>query len=128
MAYADLMDFKIEDLKEESGHYYISKQRAKTGKMFVALVLPFAVTIIKKYQVLPHLTNQYYNRSLKLINKTYTSHLGRRTYASIMRAHNAPMEVIAAALGDNVSTTVKYYAKVLDKTIIQQQISAFNSF
>ena len=59
------------------------------------------------------------------INKTYTSHLGRRTYASIMRAHNAPMEVVAAALGDNVSTTIKYYAKVLDSTIIKQQIEVF---
>lgn len=122
MAYSDLMSFNIEDMKLFEGHWYISKPRKKTGKVFTALVLDFAAVIINKYQVLPHLTNQYYNRALKLVNRTYSSHLGRRTYASIMKAHNAPMEVVAAALGDDVKTTMKYYAKVLDSTIIKEQI------
>ena len=125
MAYSDLMDFQLSDMKFFEGHWYISKPRNKTGKVFTALVLDFAVTIIQHYKVIPRLTNQYYNRALKLINPTYTSHLGRRTYASILANRNAPMEVVAAALGDDVKTAVSYYAKVLDSTIIKQQIEVF---
>lgn len=125
MAYSDLMDFQLSDMKFFEGHWYISKPRNKTGRVFTALVLDFAVTIIQHYKVIPHITNQYYNRALKLINPTYTSHLGRRTYASILANRNAPMEVVAAALGDDVKTAVSYYAKVLDSTIIKQQIEVF---
>ena len=123
MAYADLADFSAEDMRNEGGYYYISKPRKKTGKTFTALVLPFGVPIILKYKVFKIPTNQYYNRALKLINHTYTSHLGRRTFASILANKNAPMSVVAAALGDDVQTAVRYYAKVLDSTVIKQQIS-----
>lgn len=124
MAYADLLSFKFEDMKCFEGHYYISKKRAKTGKVFTALVLPFGVDIIKHYRGVPRVpSNQVYNRFLKEINPTYTSHLGRRTFASILANKNAPMSVVAAALGDDVQTAVRYYAKVLDSTVIKQQIS-----
>ena len=126
MAYADLLSFKFEDMKCLEGHYYISKKRIKTGKVFTALVLPFGVDIIKHYRGVPRVpSNQVYNRFLKEINPTYTSHLGRRTYASILANRNAPMSVVAAALGDDVQTATRYYAKVLDSTIIKQQISVF---
>lgn len=126
MAYADLMEFKIEDLKQEGDHYYISKERVKTGKKFIALVMPFAVDIIKHYGVLPKITNQVYNRFLKEIDKTFTTHMGRRTYASILANRNAPMNVVASALGDNTAVAARYYAKVLDRTILQQQITALS--
>lgn len=124
MAYSDLMDFEVNDMKKEGDWYYISKPRNKTGKTFTALVLPWAVPIIFHYGVLPKITNQVYNRYLKEVDGRLTSHMGRRTYASTLANKNVSMEVVAAALGDNQQVTARYYAKILDKTVIRQQISA----
>lgn len=124
MAYSDLMDFEINDMKKEGDWYYISKPRNKTGRVFTALVLPWAVPIIFHYGVLGKISNQVYNRYLKEVDGKLTSHMGRRTYASILANNNVSMEVVAAALGDNQQVTARYYAKILDKTVIRQQISA----
>lgn len=122
MAYVDLMDFNITDLKKEGEYYYIHKNRNKTGRAFTALVLPFAVPIIKHYQTIPKVCNQVYNRYLKEIDPRLTTHMGRRSYASYLCNRNVTMEVVAGALGSNIQTTIRYYAKVMDSTIIREQI------
>ena len=122
MAYIDLLNFKAEDLKRIGDWYYISKERVKTGRTFTAVVLPFAIPIILHYQKLPVPTNQVYNRYLKEINSSLTSHMGRRTYATILYNRNASIETIASALGDNPTIALKYYAKIFPQTSINQQI------
>lgn len=127
MAYSDLMDFKIEDLHKEGDFYYISKRRNKTGRVFNAVVLDFAIPIIFHYQVLPKMCNQVYNRKLKAISSTLTSHMGRRTYATLLYnksvTKGVSLDVVAAALGDTPAIAARYYAKLLDKTVIEQQIN-----
>lgn len=122
MAYVDLMDFTLEDLNKEGEHYYISKHRNKTGRVFTALVLPFAVDIILHYKTLPRITNQVYNRFLKEIDPRLTTHMGRRSYASYLCNHNVSMDVVAAAIGDSPVIASRYYAKLLNQTIIKEQI------
>ena len=124
MAYSDLMDFSPEDMKQEGDYYYICKQRNKTGKTFTALVMPFAVPIIQHYKTLPKISNQKLNKNLKLIDKRLTSHMGRRTYATLLVNNGVDMHIVAAALGDHPAMAAKYYAKVFDSTIIQQQIDS----
>lgn len=123
MAYTDLMDFRMDDLKQEGGHYYINKERNKTGKTFTAVVFPFAVPIILHYKTLPRITNQVYNRYLKEIDTRLTTHMGRRTYATMLVNRGVDMSVVASALGDNVEVASRYYARVFTSTILQQQIS-----
>lgn len=123
MAYSDLMDFEIGDLKKEGEYYYISKERNKTGRVFTALVLPFAEPIIFHYGTLPKISNQVYNRYLKEIDTRLTTHMGRRTYASLLANKNASIDVIASALGDSPQIAARYYAKIQTQTIINQQIS-----
>ena len=120
LAYTDLMDFKREDLRKEGEHYYICKQRNKTGKTFTALVMPFAVPIIFHYVTLPRISNQKYNKNLKSIDPRLTSHMGRRTYATMLVNRGVDMNTVAAALGDNPAIAAKYDAKVFDSTIVQQ--------
>lgn len=119
MAYTDLMDFKQEDLRMEGEHYYIHKERNKTGKPFTALVMPFAVPIIKHYITLPKISNQKYNKNLKSIDPKLTTHMGRRTYATMLVNRGVDINTVAAALGDNPQIASRYYAKVFDSTIVQ---------
>lgn len=122
MAYADLVEFKIEDLKRIGDFYYISKKRVKTGKTFSALVFPWAVNIILHYKRLPVISNQKMNKFLKSISPELTTHMGRRTYASILANRNVSPSVVASALGDDVAIALKYYCKILPQTIINEQI------
>lgn len=127
LSYADLMDFSVEDLKKEGDFYYIQKTRKKTGRTFTAIVLPFAVPIIQHYKVMPRISNQKFNKHLKSISKTYTTHMGRRTYASILVARGVDMNVASAALGDNLATAAKYYIKRYDTQLIKEQIKALTN-
>lgn len=122
MAYADLAEFRIEDLKRIGDFYYISKKRVKTSKTFSALVFPWAVNIVLHYKRLPVISNQKMNKFLKEIDPTFTTHLGRRTYASILANRNVSPSVVASALGDDVAIALKYYCKILPQTIINEQI------
>lgn len=124
MAYADICNFNQNDLKQEGDYHYISKNRVKTGKNFTAIVFPWAVPIIMHYKTLPIISNQVYNRYLKEINSSLTSHMGRRTYATLLYNKNVTMDAVAAALGDNVAIAAKYYAKIFDSTILNEQLKA----
>lgn len=128
MAYIDLMDFHMEDMKKEGDYWYISKPRNKTGRVFTALVLPFAADIILHYQTLPHISNQKYNKRLKEIDPRLTTHMGRRTYASLLtNKYNLPIDVVSAALGDDPQIAARYYAKTLTKTIVHKQIEGLKN-
>lgn len=124
LSYSDLQRFSVADLKKEGDYYYISKQRNKTGRPFNAIVLPFALPIIFHYGTMVKISNQKLNKALKRIDKTYTVHMGRRTYASLLYNRNVSAEVVAAALGDSVQVALKYYAKMTDSFAIKQQINA----
>jgi integrase len=81
------------------------------------------------YKTLPVISNQVYNRYLKEIGemigvKGLSSHYGRRTFATLLYNKNVTMDAVAAALGDNVAIAAKYYAKVFDSTILNEQIKA----
>lgn len=125
MAYADLMTFnKDEHLHKEGDFYYISKRRVKTGREFNAIVLPWAVPIILHYPQIPQISNQKYNKALKEIDQRLTSHMGRRTYATILANKGSSMDIntIAAALGDDPATAMKYYTRIFTQSIIKRQI------
>ena len=130
MAYADLCNFTLDDLRQVGEYHYISKNRVKTGKNFTAIVFPWAVPIIKHYKTLPVLSNQVYNRFLKEVGNiagisSMTSHMGRRTYATMLYNKKVSMDAVAAALGDNPQIAARYYAKVFDSTILTEQMVAF---
>lgn len=134
MAFADLMKFDMEkDLQVEGTNYYICKERQKTGHTFTAMIMPFALPIILHYYELPRISNQKYNKYLKEIQtmcgieKKITSHLGRKSYATLLVNKGVSMDVVGAALGDNPAIAAQYYAKVFDSTIIQAQAAAFSA-
>lgn len=81
LAYADLMKFSKDSLRDIDGYKAIQSNRQKTDENYITLFLPEAERIADKYKYeLPRITNQKYNEYLKEvansaeIKKPLTSH------------------------------------------------------
>lgn len=126
MAYADLKNFRKADVKEKNGIYYIEKPRQKTGKVFTAVILKEGLEVLEKYEEMPVITNEKYNLFLKTlqglcgINTTLTTHVFRRTYANKLLNSGIRYEAVAAAMGHDVKTCAKYYARMQESTVLSE--------
>ena len=127
LAYGDLMSFDFTKVVMDGEYKVYTNKRNKTGIEFTFVLTPDAMQILKDYDFkLPHLPNQKYNQKLKIvadaagIEKNLTSHIGRRTAGSVWLNLGFPIEVVAKCMGhSSTATTQRYYARILDKTIIQ---------
>ena len=128
LAFCDMVDLKKEDIKtDEQGRKYIIKTRQKTNVRFTILLLPKAVSILERYDYhLPVISNQRYNQYLKTladvcgIKKNLTTHCGRYTAATQMLNHSISLDVVAKVLGHSSTAMTVRYAKLLDKTVLQE--------
>ena len=131
MAYSDLEAFQWKKCTKSCGQIVYKSKRIKTAQEFVVVLLPQALGILKKYKNhLPIICNQDYNRYLKAavkyakINKAVTTHWARHTGATLMVNDGLPMEIVQHILGHaSIRETERTYAKVLDRTIVQQMAS-----
>lgn len=132
LAYADVQKLKRSEIiigidKQQ----WIDTTRQKTESATRIPLLPFPLSIIKKYEthpvcqakgtVLPILSNQKMNAYLKEIadtcgiNKTLTFHIARHTFATTVTLSNGvPIESVAKMLGNKNLKQTQHYAKVLD--------------
>lgn len=126
LSYADLQALRPEDIRRnDNGTYYIEKERAKTGKVFTAVILPAGVEALKNfgYKVI---SNQKYNSYLKCVGdicgiKTpLTTHCFRRSYATNLLNSNVRLEVVAAALGDTIQVVKQHYAQLQRDSILNE--------
>ncbi len=125
LAYADLMKFNKESIKEIDGYKAIQSNRQKTDENYITLFLPEAERIAIKYNYdLPKITNQKYNEYLKEvakgaeINKPLISHSARHTFATYLLNKDIPIETVARALGHSNIKQTQHYAKLLGKKVI----------
>lgn len=132
MAYSDIKQFTKDDLKELNGTYYINKKREKTGVEYTSVVLPFAASIINKYDVLPVISNQKFNAYLHTIEdllnikKKLHTHLARHSYATLLLNKGVKLETVSKTLGhSSVKMTTTYYAKYLPQTIVEEVAKVF---
>jgi integrase len=113
------------------GEKWINTTRQKTESPTRVPLLPFPLSILKKYSknsvceikgtVLPILSNQKMNAYLKEIavvcgiNKQLTFHIARHTFATTVTLSNGvPIESVAKMLGHKNLKQTQHYAKVLD--------------
>ena len=128
LAYADMSNLRPTDIQVEGTTTYIKKCRQKTDIEYTAVLLPFAVEILKKYNYsLPVLSNQKMNaylgeiETISRIGKRLHSHLGRKTYATYLLNHNVSISVVSKCLGhSNTNITQQVYAHLQTKTIISE--------
>ena len=136
LAYIDAQAFDFEKMTEKLGDtYYIDGARVKTGESFFTPILPPAMEVLKKYDYkLPRLSNQKLNDYLHVIeaeakiSKKMTSHVARHSFATLVLAHDVPIEKVAKMLGHAEIKTTQIYAKVRKESIEKHTQSLLASF
>ncbi|MBP0905600.1 tyrosine-type recombinase/integrase [Mariniflexile gromovii] len=131
LPYRELMDLKYSNIiKGFDGNKWIKMKREKTSKALSIPLLPKALEIIERYgssekYVFARISNQRYNSYLKEIaaiigiDKNFTTHMARRTFASTVLLYNdVPMEIVSELLGhSNMKITQDSYGKVVQKKV-----------
>jgi site-specific recombinase XerD len=138
LAFSDLQGLREEHLvKDGDGSIWIRKKRQKTGNMCNIPLLNVPLTIIEKYRNHPHcvahgillpvLSYQKMNAYLREladicgITKQVSSHTARHTFASsVALANGVSIESLAKMLGHSNTNMTRHYARVLDRTIINE--------
>ena len=124
LSFSDMMAFDISTYKKVKGKWCIIASRIKTGVPYVNQLLPPAVAVLERYDMtLPRLTNQVYNRELKLLGMAcgitvpLHSHLARHTFATFMLRNGAKIENVSKMLGHTNIKQTQRYAKVLAESV-----------
>lgn len=125
LSYADVMAFEFDKaLVKEGKMFYIDGNRIKTGANYYTPILDPAMVILKKYGYhLPHISDQKCNDYLHLIqallgmHKSLTFHVARHSFATLVLAHDVPIENVQKMLGHLDVRTTQIYAKVMHSTI-----------
>ncbi|WP_372758002.1 tyrosine-type recombinase/integrase [Mariniflexile sp.] len=131
LPYRELMDLKYSNIIIGfDGNRWIKMKREKTSKALSIPLLPKALEIIERHSssgkyVFARISNQRYNSYLKEIaviigiDKNFTTHMARRTFASTVLLYNdVPMEIVSELLGhSNMKITQESYGKVVQKKV-----------
>lgn len=134
LAYIDIYNLKKEDIQiAEDGTHYIVKNRHKTSTQYTTVVLPFGVEVLKKHDYELHIiSNQKYNAYLKVlqgmsgIKTNLTTHIARKTFATLLINRGIRMETVSKALGhSSTRITENYYAELQKNTVIKEIKSIF---
>ena len=127
LAYCDMANLCKSDIQCNDGMYFIRKARQKTKVVFFTVLNDDAMAILEKYDYqLPILSNQKYNSYLKEIgdvcglSKELHSHLARHTCATRLLNDGMALEVVAKVLGHTNTRQTQHYAKLLDKTVLNE--------
>ena len=131
LAYCDLVSIKREDLKEYNGIRYIQKQRAKTGVEYITVVGDEALEILERYNYDISITNQSYNRFLKIValqagvGKTLHSHLLRHTFAHHqLNEKHLNIATVSKMLGHTNLKQTMHYCQKHTNTILEEFVIA----
>lgn len=138
LAFADMEKLVGKDITVGiDGNKWIITYRRKTDVRSAIPLLPTAIGVIEKYnpeysskldeKLLPVYTNQKFNSYLQEIaeivgiNKTLTSHVGRRTFATtVALANGVSIETISKILGHSSTKITHQYAVVTDLRISEE--------
>ncbi|MBR8534443.1 site-specific integrase [Carboxylicivirga sediminis] len=127
LAYVDLKKLSATHLvRDDNGSMWINitRSKVKTAECVIPVVKK-VLEILRKYEFkLPVLSNQKYNEALKKIavevgiRKRLTTHVGRKTYGTLLLNKDVPIETVSKLLGhSDIHVTQKHYAKVLHMKI-----------
>ena len=136
LAWIDLKELTRDDFQEIDGNLCVIKQRHKTNNTFVAVLLPWAVEVAKKYDYdlgSMVISNQKMNAYLGEIKdickvtsvKSLHTHLGRHFYCNRLLNNGVRPETVAKAAGhSNYKTLLKHYAEVQERTVVSEIVKS----
>lgn len=133
MSYVDMCHFNAEKMVEVNGYMTYSGKRQKTGTAFTTILLPRALEILERYDYkMPYISNQKLNAYAKDvavycgIDKNLTSHLFRKSYATMLLAHHIPVTTISKCMGHTSPIiTAKIYAIAQTECMVSEFAKAF---
>lgn len=136
LAYTDLYNLRPENIKQIEGDFALVKPREKNNNAQLIPLVPTALAIIEQYRnhplcqktgkLLPVISNCKFNGYLKLIAEAagitdikLTTHVGRRTYATLLYKKGASIQFISSSMGHTTPRiTLKHYAKQDESGVI----------
>lgn len=122
LAYADLKNLDANNIHIETDGLWIqiNRQKVKTAQCTIPVLKNVKELLYKYNYKMPVISNQKYNAALKTIGKelnlrkNLTTHVGRKTFGTLLLNKDVPIETVSALLGhSNIRTTQRHYAKVL---------------
>lgn len=145
LAFSDLKGLRDEHIfTDNNGAKWIRKKRQKTKNMCNIPLLEIPLTIFEKYkdhpcrvkgELMPVASNQKVNAYIKEImdicgiQKAISSHTGRHTFSTtVALANGVSIESIAKMLGHSNTNMTRHYAKVLDRTIMNEMSNVADKF
>jgi integrase len=131
LSFMDLWLFQVKDesVKNHKKITFITceKGRGKNKKEYWTELMPEARLILKSYKgKFPRLHNQSYNRTLRHIammcgiSKHITTHIGRKTFATLKRAKGYSIPAIADMLGNTEKVARKHYVNRTKELVIAE--------
>ena len=137
LAYEDLSTFSLKKIREVDLEQVLAGRRGKTNIHYLVPLLPGAIEILKRYGGLPTwerktkgdgiLSNQKYNKYLKEvmkeagIDRPVTTHWARHTGATLLLNLKVPLPIVSKVCGhSSTKMTERIYAKLLDRTVVQE--------
>lgn len=133
LSYCDLKNFNPDNVKVENGITIYHNKRQKTGQAFYSIILPDALTILRKYDFKPQIpSNQKLNAYLKEIqdicgiDTNITCHKLRHFYTRKLLLMGLPIEVIQKTLGHSQVKMTSHYAHLLQEQNITFVSNAFS--
>jgi integrase/recombinase XerD len=126
--YTDMKNFNSENIYNEGEGLFLKISRQKTDQVSIVPFLPQAQKIWKKYdEKLPIPSNSNYNAYLKEIagtlgiDKRLTTHVARKTFATLVLNAGVSMETVSRCLGhSSIKTTQSVYAKINETRILKE--------
>lgn len=126
-AYGDLFSGKYRIIEKPEGNYFLG-ERYKGDQDYLIPVFPLSQAILNIYGgKLPFIDNRTYNRCLKQIapmlgiSKYLTTHVARKTFATLKDDEGWSLEAISRMLGHtSVKTTERHYLQKTNKRVIEE--------
>lgn len=139
LAFTDADHLRREHITtDDSGVTWIHKPREKTAVMSRIPLLPYAITLLNKYEndtncrirgrMLPIPSNTKMNAYLKEIavicniDKNLSTHCARHTFACLAVEYGMPIDVLAKILGHSSTNMTRHYAKFSEQLIGREMI------
>lgn len=124
-SYKDIFQFSAQYIVTHGSSQYIDGKRMKNGQQFFLPFFPEAERLAAKYNYhFKSISNQRYNSYLKeiadlcKIDKRFTTHVGRKTFAQRMIDQGYSAESVSKMLGhESFDMTQKHYARISERRI-----------
>ena len=134
LAFTDTDNLRKEHIsRDEFGTAWIHKPREKTSVMSCIPLLPYPLSVLRKYEnspevivrqkLLPVPSTQKMNAYLKEIaticniDKNLTTHCARHTFATLAIEYGMPIDIIAKILGHTNTNMTRRYARISEANI-----------